>query len=381
MFGACNLLFVISSSWYNQIIMGFSLGIIGLPNVGKSTLFNILSKAKAEVSNYPFCTINPNVGVVEVPDERLFQVQKFKGSPKAIPTVIEFCDIAGLVKGAHKGEGLGNKFLSNIREVDAIAHVVRCFDSGEIAHVAGKVDSKSDIETINIELGLADISLVDKKLSTVRSKAKAGDKKFIKEVEVLQRLRDALDAGKPARSVKIADNERDYIKDLPLLTFKPVLYVANVDESGNLSEVSMVSEVAKVSGDKVVSICAKLEAEIAELPAEDAKDYLKEVGLEEAGLQRLIRSGYELLDLVTFFTANEKECRAWTIKRGTIVPQAAGKVHSDMERGFIAAEVIHYKDLICCESYSKAREKGVLHSEGKNYVVQDGDLVLVRFNV
>jgi len=352
--------------------MGFSLGIIGLPNVGKSTLFNILSKARAEVSNYPFCTINPNVGVVKVPDERISQVQKVIGSPKAVPTVIEFYDIAGLVKGAHKGEGLGNQFLSNIREVEAIVHVVRCFKSNDIAHVAGKIDPQSDIETINIELGLADLALIDKQLAAAKIKAKTGDKKILKGIEVLQRLREALDAGKPARSVKIADNEEDFIKDLPLLTFKPVLYVANVDETGNIKEVEGISGT-------VISICAKLEAEIAELSPEDAKAYLKEMGLKETGLERLICSGYELLDLITFFTANQKEARAWTIKRDTKVPQAAGKVHSDMESGFIAAEVIHYKDLIACETYAQARDKGILHTEGKNYLVQDGDLVLVRF--
>jgi len=361
--------------------MGFSLGIIGLPNVGKSTLFNVLSKAKAEVSNYPFCTINPNVGVVEVPDDRLKKIQNFIGSPKAIPTVIEFFDIAGLVKGAHKGEGLGNKFLSHIREVDAVAHVVRCFKSEHIAHVAGAVDPKKDIETLNIELCLADLTLLEKRLVTVRDKAKAGDKKFLKEAEVLQRLKEALETGQPARSVTIADNEKDYLKDLPLLTLKPVLYVANVDESGNASEVAKVSDVAEISGDKVVTICAQLEAEISELSPEDAKEYLKEIGLKEVGLTRLIRTGYELLSLITFFTGNKKECRAWTAPKGTKVPQAAGKVHSDMEKGFIAADVLHYSDLLHCESYAKTREKGVLHTEGKNYLVQDGDLVLVKFNV
>jgi GTP-binding protein YchF len=361
--------------------MGFSLGIIGLPNVGKSTLFNVLSKAKAEVSNYPFCTIDRNVGVVEVPDVRLYQAQKIMGSPKALPTVIEFYDIAGLVKGAHKGEGLGNQFLSHIREVDAIAHVVRCFKNEEIAHVAGEIDPKRDIETINIELNLADLTLVDKRLEGVRAKAKAGDKKFLKEAEVLQRFRDALDAGKPARMVKIADNEKDYVKDLPLLTFKPVLYVANVDESGNPAEVEIIRKLAESEGAKTIALCTKLESEITELPPEDAQAYLKEFGLEEAGLERLIHSGYELLDLITFFTANEKEARAWTVKRGTRVPQAAGKIHSDMERGFIAAEVVHFRDLMECGSYPKAREKGTLHTEGKKYVVQDGDLILVKFNV
>jgi len=361
--------------------MGFSLGIVGLPNVGKSTLFNVLSKAKAEVSNYPFCTIKPNVGVVEVPDERLGRVQKIFGSPKAVPTVIEFYDIAGLVKGAHKGEGLGNQFLSHIREVDAIAHVVRCFQSQEIAHVSGEVDPKKDIETVNIELNLADLAQVDKRLEGVRIKAKAGDKRFLKEVEVLQRLREALNAGGPARSVKIADNERDFMKDLPLLTFKPVLYIANVDESGNPKEVEDIKKTAESEGAKAIALCTKLESEIAELSPEEAGEYLKEIGLEEAGLRRMIKAGYALLDLVTFFTANEKEARAWTVKKGTKVPQAAGKVHSDMERGFIAAEVVHYNHLVEAGSYAGARERGTLHTEGKNYVVQDGDLILIKFGV
>ena len=331
------------------------------------------------MSNYPFCTINPNVGVVEVPDPRLFDIQRIIGSPKTIPTVIEFFDIAGLVKGAHKGEGLGNQFLSNIREVDAIAHVVRCFKSEEIAHVSGEVDPKRDIETINIELCLADLLLVDKKLETVKAKAKAGDKKFTAEALFLQKIRDLLNAEKPARSINIGEIEKGFLNELPLLTLKPVIYVTNVDESGNKDKVEVVKKIAESEGARTVSISAKLESEIAELSAEDAKAYLAEVGLEEAGLKRLIRSGYELLELTTFFTANEKEARAWTVKRGTLVPQAAGKVHSDMEHGFIAAEVIHYNDLHACGSVAKAREKGVFHIEGKHYAVQDGDLVLVRF--
>lgn len=262
-----------------------------------------------------------------------------------------------------------------------MAHVVRCFESQEIAHVAGAVDPKKDIETINIELCLADMALLDKRLETVRGKAKAGEKKFVREVEFLERIQVALDSGKPARSLKIIDNERDYLKELPLLTLKPVLFVANVDESGNPEQVEIINKAAKEDGTKVVSICAKLESEISELEPEDAKAYLKELGLEESGLQRLIHSGYNLLDLITFFTANEKEARAWTVKRGTHVPQAAGKVHSDMEKGFIAAEVIHYNDLLAAGSHSKAREKGTLHTEGRNYVAQDGDLVLVRFKV
>ena len=341
----------------------------------------MLSSARAEVSNYPFCTINPNVGVVEVPDERLYQVQKIMGSPKAIPTVIEFYDIAGLVKGAHKGEGLGNQFLSHIREVDAIVSVVRCFKSQEIAHVAGEINPKNDIETINIELNLADLALVEKRLREVSIKAKAGDKTLRKQAEVLQRLKDALGAGRPARSVKLADNEKDFVADLPLLTFKPVLYVANVDESGNPEQVEVIKKIAQDEGAGLVAVCAQLESELAQLPEEDAKAYKKEIGLSEAGLQKLIKNGYKLLDLITFFTANQKECRAWTVKKETKVPQAAGKVHSDMQRGFIAAEVIHYNDLVSVAAYAKARERGVLHTEGKNYIVQDGDLVLVRFKV
>ena len=298
--------------------MGFTLGIVGLPNVGKSTLFNVLSKAKADVSNYPFTTIKPNVGVVAVPDERLAQVQKIVGSPKAIPTVIEFYDIAGLVKGASKGEGLGNQFLAHIREVDAIAHVVRCFSDPNIVHVEGKVDPKFDIEVINLELELVGIK-------------------------------------------------------------KPVMYVANVDESGSSKEVEIIKGIAEKEGAKVVSICAKLEAEIGDLPPEEGKEYLKTIGWQELALPRLIRTGYELLDLVTFFTANNKECRAWTVKRGTKLPQAAGKVHTDMEKGFIAAEVIHYPDLDAAGSYAKAREKGMIHTEGKESVIEDGDLILVKF--
>lgn len=361
--------------------MGFSLGIVGLPNVGKSTLFNVISRAKVDVSNYPFTTIKPNVGVVEVPDDRLYQVQKIMGSSKALPTVIEFFDIAGLVKGAHKGEGLGNQFLSHIREVDAIAHVVRCFSDPNITHVEGNIDPKRDIETVNIELNLADLALVDKRLEGVKNKGKAGDKKFIKEAEFLQRLREALDAAKPARSVFMAENEREYLKDLPLLTLKPVLYVANVDESGNREQVEAVRKIAEAEGAKTVVLCAKLEAEITELSPEEAEEYAKTVGFEEPGLKKLIKAGYELLDLITFFTANERECRAWTVKRGTKAPQAAGKVHSDMERGFIAAEVVHYFDLVNCGSYSKAREKGLIHTEGKEYLIQDGDLILVKFVV
>ena len=361
--------------------MGFSLGIIGLPNVGKSTLFNVLSKAKAEVSNYPFCTINPNVGVVEVPDDRLVQIQKIMGSPKAIPTVIEFYDIAGLVKGAHKGEGLGNQFLSHIREVDAVAHVVRCFKDQEIAHVAGEVDPQKDIETVNLELCLADLALLDKKLETVKAKAKAGDKKRLKEVETLEKIRAALDTGQPARRVSLADNEKEVFQELELLTFKPVLFVANVDESGNPDLFKTVQKIAAEQKAQTVAICTKLEAELVELAPAEAQEYIQATGLKETGLTGLIRSGYKLLDLITFFTANNKECRAWTVAQGTKVARAAGKVHSDLEKGFIAADVVHYNDLAACGSYAKTREKGLLHTEGKNYPVQDGDLILVKFVV
>jgi len=363
--------------------MGFSLGIVGLPNVGKSTLFNVLSKAKADVSNYPFTTINPNIGVVEVPDERLYQTQKITGSPKAIPTIIEFYDIAGLVKGAHKGEGLGNQFLSHIREVEAIAHVVRCFFSEAIVHVEGEVNSKRDIELINAELILADLATIDKKFEPVRSALKAGDKNILKLLHLLDKIKTTLDEGKPARMLLPSMTAEDHalLHGLPLLTFKPILYVANVDESGNPKEFEVVNNIARSEKAKAVSICAKLEAEIAELSPEEGKEYLKTVGLEEFALSQLIRSGYDLLDLITFYTANEKECRAWTVKRGTKAPKAAGRVHSDMERGFIAAEVVHYADLVQVGSYAKARENGLIHTEGKEYVVQDGDLILVKFVV
>ena len=363
--------------------MGFSLGIVGLPNVGKSTLFNVLSKAKADVSNYPFTTINPNIGVVEVPDERLYQVQKIIGSGKAVPTIIEFYDIAGLVKGAHKGEGLGNQFLSHIREVDAIAQVVRCFSEASIVHVEGEVNPKRDIDLINAELILADLSTIDKKFEPVRSAVKSGDKNILKYMHLLEKVKTVLDEGKPARVLlpSTASEDIALLHDLPLLTFKPVLYVANIDESGNREQVSVIEGVAQEEKAKTVSICAKLEAEIAELPPEEGKEYLKAVGLEEFALSRLIRAAHELLDLITFFTANEKECRAWTVKRGTRAPRAAGKVHTDMEKGFITAEVVHHPDLLACGSYAKAREKGVLHTEGKEYAVQDGDLILIKFVV
>lgn len=361
--------------------MGLSLGIVGLPNVGKSSLFNALSRAKANVSNYPFCTIDPNVGVVEVPDGRLQVLAKLFSSKKIVPACIEFYDIAGLVKGASRGEGLGNKFLANIREVDAIAHVVRCFKSEEIVHVEGAVDPKRDIEIINLELILADLNQVEKRILYIKGGAKSGDVKLGKEIEFLQKLLGALQAGKAARSVAVAENEADFLKEISLLTIKPVLYVANVDESGNPEQVAAVKKIAEEEHAKLAVISSKLEAEIAELSAEDAQAYIIEMGMKESALKQLIRNGYELLELITFFTAGEKESRAWTVKAGARAPQAAGKIHSDMERGFIAAEIVHYPDMAECGSYAKARERGRIHTEGKNYVIQDGDLIIVRFVV
>lgn len=367
-------------SCYNHR-MALSIGIVGLPNVGKSSLFNALSRAKANVSNYPFCTIDPNVGVVEVPDERLQELTKIFISKKTVPTFIEFYDIAGLVKGASEGEGLGNKFLANIREVDAIAHVVRCFENPDIVHVSGSVDPIRDIEIINLELTLADLAQIDKKFNFVKSRAKTGDKTLIKELEILQKLKDALEKGIPARKAGLSDDEKLAIKDLSLLTIKPVLYVANVDESGNVENVALIAKIAHQDDSKVITISSKLEAEIAELSEEDAKTFLVEMGLNESALNKLIHSGYELLNLITFFTAGEKESRAWTITKGSKAPQAAGKIHSDMERGFIAAEVVHYPDMLECKSFAVAREKGLIHTEGKSYIVQDGDIVVIRFNV
>lgn len=342
--------------------------------MGKSTLFNALARAQVMVSNYPFCTIDPNVGVVPVPDERLKKIQQIMGSPKALPAVIEFFDIAGLVKGAHKGEGLGNQFLSHIREVDALAQVVRCFKDEQIVHVMGEVDPRRDVETVNLELILADLIWADKKVQALRSSAKTGDPKILKELKLIESLREHLDQGKPARTFP------ELITDLPLLTLRPVLYVANVDESGNSEKVRAIEEIAKKEGSPVLIICSKLEADLSEMEPAEAQEYMRELGIKERGLDRLIKAGYELLQLITFFTANEKEARAWTIKTGTKAPQAAGCVHSDMERGFIAAEVAHYRELLQAGSYLTAREQGRLHTEGREYKVQDGDLMLFRFN-
>lgn len=366
--------------------MALKAGIVGLPNVGKSTLFNAITQAGAESANYPFCTIDPNVGVVEVPDERLWKLAEIVNPRRVVPTAFEFVDIAGLVKGASKGEGLGNKFLSHIREVNAIVHVVRCFTDENITHVAGKVDPLSDIETINLELILADVETVEKRLERTRKNMKSGDKKFVQEAQVLEKLLDALYKDKPARTVELDEEEKALVRDLFLLTMKPVLYAANVseEEAGNPDAnpfVQQVREYALAEGAEVVPISAKVEAEIAELEGEDKALFLEELGLKESGLDRLIRAAYKLLGLSTYFTAGEQEVRAWTIRQGTKAPQAAGVIHSDFERGFIRAEVVSYEDLIATGSLSAAREKGLLRLEGKDYVVQDGDIMHFRFNV
>ncbi|MFO7263717.1 MAG: redox-regulated ATPase YchF [Bacillaceae bacterium G1] len=363
-----------------------STGIVGLPNVGKSTLFNAITQAGAEAANYPFCTIEPNVGVVEVPDERLVHLQRMFQSKRVVPTAFQFVDIAGLVKGASKGEGLGNQFLHHIREVDAVAHVVRCFDDANITHVAGRVDPLDDIRTINLELILADLETVERRLERVRRQAKSGDKKFLQELELLERVKATLEAEQPARRLDLTDEERLLIRDLHLLTMKPVLYVANVSEADVAAPfdnpyVQQVAAYAQEEGAEVVPISARVEAEIAELPKEERAEFLRELGLEAPGLERLIQRAYRLLGLITFLTAGEQEVRAWTIRKGTKAPQAAGVIHSDFERGFIRAEVVAYDDLMAAGSMAAAREQGLLRLEGKDYVVQDGDVIYFRFNV
>ncbi|RCW44907.1 hypothetical protein DFP97_111134 [Paenibacillus prosopidis] len=357
-----------------------------MPNVGKSTLFNAITQAGAESANYPFCTIDPNVGVVEVPDERLDKLVELVTPKSIVPTAFEFVDIAGLVAGASKGEGLGNKFLAHIREVDAIVHVVRCFQDENITHVSGKVDPISDIQVINLELILADIDSVDKKIERSRKNLKSGDKKIAQEVEVLERIKEALYNDQPARSLELSDDEKLLVRDLHLLTMKPVLYAANVSESevadtdGN-EYVQKVREFAAQENAEVVPISAKVESEIAELEGEDKEMFLEELGMSESGLNRLIRAAYKLLGLYTYFTAGVQEVRAWTIRNGTKAPQAAGVIHTDFERGFIRAEVVSYSDLVAAGSMVAAREKGQVRLEGKDYVVRDGDVMHFRFNV
>ncbi|MGJ9385310.1 redox-regulated ATPase YchF [Salipaludibacillus neizhouensis] len=366
--------------------MALTTGIVGLPNVGKSTLFNAITQAGAESANYPFCTIDPNVGIVEVPDPRLDKLTEMVTPDKTVPTAFEFTDIAGIVEGASKGEGLGNKFLSHIRQVDAISHVVRCFNDDNITHVSGSVDPIRDIEVINLELILADMEAVDKRIGKVEKLARQKDKDAVVEYEILSKLRDAFEEEKPARSVEFTTDQQKIVKGLHLLTWKPVLYAANVSEdelldvSGN-PNVKKVMDFAKEENSEVIVVCAKIESEIAELDGDEKEEFLQDLGIEESGLDQLIKAAYNLLGLETYFTAGKQEVRAWTILHGTKAPQAAGVIHTDFERGFIRAEVVSYEDLVNAGSMSTAKENGKVRLEGKEYVVKDGDVVHFRFNV
>lgn len=363
------------------------LGIVGLPNVGKSTLFNSLTKAGAESANYPFCTIDPNVGVVAVPDERLKKLGDLYHSKKVTPAVIEFVDIAGLVKGASKGEGLGNQFLANIRECDAIVHVVRCFEDTNIVHVDGSIDPLRDIETINLELLFSDLEILERRYSKI-SKAARMDKSLQKEAQMQERLKEHMEAGNMAKTFELEDEDEEaWFKEYGLLTAKPVIYAANVaenevaDDAAGNAGVQAVKEYAAKEGSEVFVICAEIEQEIAELDDDEKALFLEELGMKESGLDKLIKASYSLLGLISYLTSGEDETRAWTIKKGTKAPQAAGKIHSDFERGFIKAEVVNYQDLMDCGSTAAAKEKGLVRMEGKDHVVQDGDVILFRFNV
>ena len=362
------------------------LGIVGLPNVGKSTLFNAITNAGAESANYPFCTIDPNVGVVAVPDSRLDWLSDFHKPKKTTPAVVEFVDIAGLVKGASKGEGLGNKFLSNIRATDAIVHVVRCFDDPNVIHVEGSTDPLRDIQIIDIELIMADMEMVQRRIDKCSKAGRTGDKKAAHEAEVFQGLQDWLNEGRSARSYECGEDDAALIATAELLSLKPIIYAANLDEAGfsdyqNNAYYQQVAGVAAAEGAQVIPVCAQLEAEIAQLEPDEKKLFLDDLGIPESGLDRLIKASYALLGLISFLTAGEDECRAWTIQKGTKAPQAAGKIHTDFERGFIRAEVVSFDDLVANGSMNAAKEKGLVRSEGKDYVMQDGDVVEFRFNV